>query len=247
MRFYLKAAGLLAAAMIPVGLTGAAAPASASSYFTISSAVNFGICLQGAAAADGSTNVIMANCNSNFDAQQWTPVSQGGDVFKFQNKAFGTCMDAFGGAANGTPIKLWPCTSNISNERWAWDRSFPAGFWPIGSRVSGSTGFCLDVPGAQANPGSGIQIWSCNGTNAQGWEFATAGGEVAVPNVLGLPQADAESTLTSMGLAVGAETFHNDCASPGDVETQNPSAGVEVVPGTAVSMTISTCSGGSPK
>ena len=34
-------------------------------------------------------------------------------------------------------------------------------------RVSGSTGFCLDVPGAQITPGLQLQTWRCNGTLAQ--------------------------------------------------------------------------------
>jgi hypothetical protein len=34
-------------------------------------------------------------------------------------------------------------------------------------RVSGSTGFCLDVPGAQTTPGLQLQTWRCNGTLAQ--------------------------------------------------------------------------------
>ena len=33
--------------------------------------------------------------------------------------------------------------------------------------VSGSTGFCLDVPRAQTTPGLQLQTWRCNGTLAQ--------------------------------------------------------------------------------
>jgi hypothetical protein len=42
-----------------------------------------------------------------------------------------------------------------------------AGPNPIQTRVSDSTGFCLDVPGAQTTPGLQLQTWRCNGTLAQ--------------------------------------------------------------------------------
>jgi hypothetical protein len=38
---------------------------------------------------------------------------------------------------------------------------------PIQTQVSGSTGFCLDVPGAQTTPGLQLRTWRCNGTLAQ--------------------------------------------------------------------------------
>lgn len=66
-------------------------------------------------------------------------------------------------------------------------------------------------------------------------------GGVSVPNVLGLPQATAQNVITSLGLAVGTVSSHNDCASTGDVETQNPGAGAVVRPGTAVNLTVSAC------
>ena len=67
---------------------------------------------------------------------------------------------------------MWPCESSESNERWSWP-SFPNGqstfpdVQPLQTRVSGSTGFCLDVPGAQTTPGLQLQTWRCNGTLAQ--------------------------------------------------------------------------------
>jgi hypothetical protein len=58
-------------------------------------------------------------------------------------------------------------------ERWYWPPSTTAGRSPFPglnpnqTRVSGSTGFCLDVPGAQTTPGLQLQTWRCNGTLAQ--------------------------------------------------------------------------------
>jgi hypothetical protein len=83
------------------------------------------------------------------------------------------CLEARNGAVNGGAVDLWPCESSESNERWHWPPSatpggspFP-GPKPIQTRVSGSTGFCLDVPGAQTTPGLQLQTWRCNGTLAQ--------------------------------------------------------------------------------
>jgi hypothetical protein len=66
---------------------------------------------------------------------------------------------------------LWDCTSTESNTRWQWptpsgQAAFP-NIWPIQSRVSGSTGYCLDIPGASTATGLQVQIYRCNGTNAQ--------------------------------------------------------------------------------
>jgi len=65
------------------------------------------------------------------------------------------------------------CESTESNERWYWPPSATAGGSPfpgpnpIQTRVSGSTGFCLDVPGGNAFAGAQLQLWTCNGTAAQ--------------------------------------------------------------------------------
>jgi hypothetical protein len=75
--------------------------------------------------------------------------------------------------AIGGAVDLWPCESSESNERWYWPPSaagggsFTPGLNPIQTRVSGSTGFCLDIPDAQATPGLQMQTWRCNGTRAQ--------------------------------------------------------------------------------
>jgi hypothetical protein len=97
----------------------------------------------------------------------------GGNIYKFQNIGTGRCLEARNGAVNGGAVDLWPCESSESNERWYWPPSatpgqspFP-GFNPIQTRVSGSTGFCPDVPGAQITPGLQMQVYRCNGTLAQ--------------------------------------------------------------------------------
>jgi hypothetical protein len=37
------------------------------------------------------------------------------------------------------------------------------------SRVSGTSSYCLDIPGGQQVAGLAMQIYRCNGTEAQQW------------------------------------------------------------------------------
>jgi Ricin-type beta-trefoil lectin domain-like len=57
--------------------------------------------------------------------QQWLPISTGGNGYKFQNVAAHLCLEARGGAANGTLVPMGDCSSTESNTRWAWDQSSP--------------------------------------------------------------------------------------------------------------------------
>jgi hypothetical protein len=172
-----KTAGLMLAAAAAAGLTTAAAlPASASATGYYKMLVQVGtfapaMCLQPADLAGGAgTAIVQQPCTSS-QAQNWAPISIGGSSYQFLNQATGMCMDVRGGAARGTPIQQWPCNT-ISNERWSWPHNLPDAFWPIRSQVAGSSGYCLDVPGASTQAGLGVQIYTCNGTVAQAWAIA---------------------------------------------------------------------------
>ena len=71
-------------------------------------------------------------------------------------------------------------------------------------------------------------------------DTATITVRVPVPNVVGRPQAEAESILTGAGLIVGAVTTEfNDTVPAGTVIEQTPTAGTIVVGGTAVALRVS--------
>jgi hypothetical protein len=173
-----KAAGLLAAGLMTAGVTAAAAPASAStSYMEILTQPQGDngpiFCLEGGGTQGSAVTQQTCDPGPMTTVEEWLPVSQGGDVYKFVNAASGLCLDARGGAAAGTPAELWSCSANISNTRWAWDNAasppnpeFP-GIAQIQSRVSGTTGFCLDVPSGQTLPGLQMQLLQCAHTTAQ--------------------------------------------------------------------------------
>ena len=63
---------------------------------------------------------------------------------------------------------------------------------------------------------------------------------VVVPDVAGQPQAQAEAALSGAGLAPGAVTReHSNSVPAGRVISQQPAAGTELPPGTAVSLVVS--------
>jgi hypothetical protein len=110
--------------------------------------------------------IVQVPCNHS-NAQTWFFKDLGNSVFRPQNLNSGMCLDAFGGATNGTPVVQWPCAS-ISNQSWQASRSLP-NVVSLRSRVAGTSSHCLDVPGGQSTDGLAVQIYVCNGTAAQSW------------------------------------------------------------------------------
>ena len=71
-------------------------------------------------------------------------------------------------------------------------------------------------------------------------EQCLAGVSVAVPDVVGFVQADAESAIVGAGLVVGTvSTLNSDTVPAGDVISQTPLAGANVNQGTAVDIVVS--------
>jgi serine/threonine-protein kinase len=68
-------------------------------------------------------------------------------------------------------------------------------------------------------------------------DFTVSTGGVIVPKVISLPQSDATSAISARGL-VPSVSSSKKCINPGDVLTQNPSAGVLVAPGSTVHITV---------
>ena len=63
---------------------------------------------------------------------------------------------------------------------------------------------------------------------------------VAVPDVVGLPQADAETAILAVNLTVGTITIANsDTVPEGNVISQDPAAGTEVAEGSSVDLVVS--------
>jgi len=156
---------LIAATAAMVGSLAFASPASASNHIVrIQNRGNL-LCLQpDGASLDAGVSVVQVPCIDS-QAQYWEFISLGGTTFQIRNTYSGLCMDAFGGATNGTPVVQWPC-ANISNQKWDTGKQLPD-IVTITSKVAGTSTHCLDVPGAQDTIGLAMQIYRCNGTVAQ--------------------------------------------------------------------------------
>jgi Ricin-type beta-trefoil lectin domain len=125
-------------------------------------------CLQ---PVNGSTQqgaaIVQEPCDRSL-AQQWTRVQVKGNISHYVNSLSGLCLDARGGAVNHTPVQQWPC-NRISNENWEEGDDSNDTIPPLISRVSGTRSHCLDIPGGQRIAGLAMQIYRCNGTEAQAW------------------------------------------------------------------------------
>jgi hypothetical protein len=117
-------------------------------------------CLQPASNDQGAA-VIQRSCNGT-TAQQWTVESVNSTRVHLRNRSSQFCMDAFGPAANGTPIIQWPCNF-ISNENW----SFGITNNLLSSAVSNTFSHCIASPGAQ--DGLPMELRFCNGDSSQRW------------------------------------------------------------------------------
>jgi hypothetical protein len=183
----LRLMGLAAAVVaVLVGSLGLASPAMADTFGPVKNYGN-GLCFQpeGGSSAQG-TLIVQEPCDlnpitltSSNPFQQWrvSCLGSGCGVFRYVNVGSGLCLRARGltGPANGEQIMLWTC-NQISDLNWTQHsvdipgRADLLGF-TMESRISGSTGYCLDVPGASGAIGLALQLYRCNGTVAQLWDI----------------------------------------------------------------------------
>jgi hypothetical protein len=156
------------AAVIATGAFLAAAPPSlaADTFVTLISSKN-GMCLQ---PINGSSNpgdaIVQEPCNGSA-TQLWQMSNVSSSVVHFINSASHLCLDARGGAANGTPIQQWTC-DQITNLNWR----VSATNYFLQSAVSNTSSHCIATPGNQ--DGSPMNLQACSKTPAQSWLRAEA-------------------------------------------------------------------------
>ena len=127
-------------------------------------------------ATDATAPIVLEPC-ADIAEQHWfqIPVPGQAGQFSFRNAKSGLCLEVPGSTpADGTRVIQWPCVPDgqvpISNERWTFSQfGFPPA--PMVSRLGGSSSTCLDVPGGSTQPGTALQVFTCNGTAAQQWEI----------------------------------------------------------------------------
>jgi hypothetical protein len=170
MRLPRKITGLLMAAGIAAAITTAAAPAHAATPIYVGIATTTpgsNLCLEADPASDVAFRVYTQPCNvANNWAQQWTYLIVDTGVVKIENHELpGWCIEAHA-ITDNSPVIMWPCSSTESNLRWeALDAGF--GLTTFESRISGSFGHCLDVPGDLTLAAWPMHVYTCNSTAAQ--------------------------------------------------------------------------------
>lgn len=162
--------GLLLAVAATATALMAGSPASAGTTGPLH-IQNFGtlMCLQpqNSSFADGAP-IVQTFCDSD-TTQGWNFIALGNSNYRVQNASTGLCLYVNGGSnTNGIPIVQGFC-SNVSNETWK--ISTLSGTTQLRSQVAFTNTHCLDVPGAQAIDGAAMQLYVCNGTEAQAWDI----------------------------------------------------------------------------
>ncbi|HXI28219.1 MAG TPA: PASTA domain-containing protein, partial [Vicinamibacterales bacterium] len=134
-----------------------------------------------------------------------------------------------------------------------WDRAvartIPAGQTKVHEFVDTAVGDAFWVQAANGTTAAAGASVTLNATapSTDQWNVAIieltpgdAPAAIAVPNLAGMTQAVAQSTITAAGLTVGAITTANNATVPaGQVISQTPAAGASVPAGSAVALVIS--------
>jgi hypothetical protein len=99
--------------------------------------------------------------------QRRTPADLGGKTWVFNHPFFMIMNVAVGGYWPGYPdgTTVLPQTMTIDYVRV----STLGDSGGTGSQITGLAGKCLDVAGANSADGTQVQLYDCNGTNAQKW------------------------------------------------------------------------------
>jgi beta-glucosidase len=125
-----------------------------------------GACLDVASGGTASGSLVdLYTCNGT-GAQVWKPQSNG----TLLNPQSGLCLtDPGSSTAAGTQVQIQTC-SGSADQVWTPQAgsSSSGGGSPTGA-ITGYQGSCLDVASANSADGTKIDIYTCNGTNAQQW------------------------------------------------------------------------------
>jgi hypothetical protein len=157
------------------------------------SSVLDGLCLQpNQKSMQAGAAIVQQTCTGSPE-QIWFWTLPNG-ITHLMNGLSGLCLDARGSADNKTPVQQWPC-DQISNENW--EAVGTSNKETLKSRVSGTSNYCLDIPGGNTTPGISTQIYSCNNSASQTWQFQS---QLPPPGTLAPPPIGISSGLSRMCL-----------------------------------------------
>jgi hypothetical protein len=114
------------------------------------------------------TNAQLALC-TGLASQKWTFSS--GDKRIHYSGNYNKCLEAAGSSsANGTAIRITDC-NGADNQEWCVDSCEPSDPAPLNQPIETRLDRekCIDVEGGRSEIGTNIQLWECNGSDAQKW------------------------------------------------------------------------------
>jgi glucosylceramidase len=90
----------------------------------------------------------------------------------------GNCVDLAGnGQSDFNGVDLWPCWSGDPAQLWAWR-------YTSGEQIQGvialveNPGLCLGTVGGSQTEGTPVDIYACNGTDAENWSYDSGTKEI---------------------------------------------------------------------
>ncbi|MCB9053611.1 MAG: ricin-type beta-trefoil lectin domain protein [Lewinellaceae bacterium] len=140
-------------------------------YQTIHSGVNSDKCFDAAngSASTSNVNLQLWDCQYTNNNQKWE-IDGATTVSDVSNKkhivpAFhtGYAVHSHTGAESGSNIQLWTKDNTNTAEQWFFDG--------LAIKMRDHQNLCIDLSQSITNNGNNIQLYNCNGTNAQKWIY----------------------------------------------------------------------------
>ena len=184
--FKMRNSRLFALFFVVIGTCLMTATARAADQVVQLVSVQSGKCLQPTQGSSANGVAIVQESCDGSAAQFWamhfmaSGFANNHTWYRLINQSTHLCLDARGGAVNGTPIQQWPC-SGISDEKWGNTNctSTPAQTCEVASEIYNSA-VPEDRPYTHclATPGTGddvtMVLMSCEGVSSQQWKLAGA-------------------------------------------------------------------------
>ena len=140
-------------------------------FQTMHSSVNSGKCWDAAngSATTSNVNVQLWDCQYSNNNQKWV-IDGATTVSNVSNMkhivpvlAPGFAVHSHTGAESGSNIQLWTKDNTNTAEQWYFDG--------LAIKMRNAQNLCIDLSQSNTSNGNNIQLYNCNGSNAQKWIY----------------------------------------------------------------------------
>ncbi len=155
-----------------------------------------------------------------------TPIAGQNDDNEYFSQSDAQTLESFAAAKGVAELAFWEVDGYDKGTGYAYSRIFDAitggagGGAPSG-QITGYGGKCVDVAGANSANGSQVQLYTCNGTNAQNWTVASNQALQALGKCM---------DVNAAGTANGTKVQLYDCNGTGAQQWTHTSSGQLVNP-----------------